>query len=137
MSALWLTIADATTYFVTRTTTASWDALTTDAERTAALTTAQAMIENSPTYTGFPTTATQAMKDAVCEQSLFILNAPEWEDRNSLQQQGVLEAGIVKEKYVWTPKLPICAMAHGLLYAYVSQKGTHLISVERDDDESV
>lgn len=135
MSALWLTTAEADTYFGTRLNTDNWDASGVD--KTAALTTAQAMIENSPTYTGFPTTATQAMQDAVCEQTLFILNAPEWEDRSSLQEQGVLRAGVLKEQYTWTPNLPISAMAHGLLYSYVIQKGAYLISIARDDDDAV
>lgn len=135
MSALWLTTGEADTFFTTRLNTDNWDASGVD--KTAALTTAQAMIENSKEFTGFPDTATEAMQDAVCEQTLFILNAPEWEERSSLQHQGVLQAGVLKEAYTWTPNLPICSMAKGLLDAFAANVGVHLIALERDDDESV
>lgn len=135
MSALWLTTGQADTYFTTRLNTDNWDASGVD--KTAALTTAQAMIENDAKYGGFPDTAVNAMKDAVCEQALFILNAPEWEDRSSLQAQGVLRAGVVKEQYTWTPDMPICLMARGLLDGYIVKTGVHLIPLSRDDDVAV
>jgi hypothetical protein len=107
--ALWVTLAEADAYFTTRLNSSAWSALATDEPKTAALTTAQNDIvaanryvfedEDGVDLTTDDTTASQEMKDAVCEQALFLLNDPDMETRLSLQQQGVKAAGIVQETY--------------------------------------
>jgi hypothetical protein len=96
----WVAVQEADIYFGTRHGIGTkWSGLSITA-KTALLTTAQQAIESSADYT-FPDAGeeTQAMKDAVCEQVFFILLDPDAELRQALQAQGVIEAGIVEEKY--------------------------------------
>ncbi|NQU44863.1 hypothetical protein HQ520_16355 [bacterium] len=87
---LWLTVAEATTYFSTRLGSSDWTAAS-DADKTAALTTGQWQIESCGVYdfeSGI--TPTDAMQEAVCEQALFLLSDQEGQSkRESLQAQGV------------------------------------------------
>jgi len=95
--ALWLTTGDADTYFATR--LGADDYWATGTPKSAALTTAQSDIENSGQYT-FPDTAEQLMKDAVCEQALFLLRDVAGIDgRSALIAQGVAAANIIGESF--------------------------------------
>jgi len=95
----WVTLAEANSYFAERyAVNVSWDALD-DPSKEAALITAYKQLTQSNLYS-FPTTSTQIMKDMQCEQAIFLVIQGDALDRRiGLQAQGVLEAGIVKEKY--------------------------------------
>lgn len=105
--ALWLTTGDADTYFETR--LGAEDYWATGTPKTAALTTAQNDIVNSGLYTFTdsdgndltePGSETQLMKDAVCEQALFLLRDVAGIDgRAALQAQGVASAAIIGESF--------------------------------------
>lgn len=106
----------ADTYFGTRHGIGTmWSGLT-PSQKIALLTTAQMPIENDDSYT-FPTTVTTAMQNAVCEQAYFMLLDPDMEIRASLQAQGVIEAGFIKEVYRESGggEIPIAPMAAKLI----------------------
>jgi hypothetical protein len=104
---LWLTVGEADVYFSTRLNAEAWTGATTSV-KTAALTTAQAQLQNSSRYSFVDedgvvipdNEATDEMKNALCEQALFLLNDIGLEARQSLQAQGVTEADMVGETYV-------------------------------------
>lgn len=102
----WVTTAEADAYFVTRAGIGTLWSQHDDAPevKTALLVTAQQAIDLSDDYT-WPDDdeITQRMKDAVCEQVVFMLLDPDLELRAALQAQGVIEAGIAKEKYREAP----------------------------------
>lgn len=94
----WIDTEEADIYFATRHGIGTlWSDL--DAQAKAALLiTAQMPIELSTDYE-FQEEVTERMKNAVCEQAIFMLLDPDLELRAALQVQGVIEAGIVMEKY--------------------------------------
>lgn len=101
----WVDIAEADTYFQTRYGVGTlWSQFSDDsAIQAAILITAQQPIEYSTDYEfsdELLETPSQEMKDAVCEQALFMILDPDMELRQVLQAQGVMEAGIVLEKYL-------------------------------------
>lgn len=127
----WVTTAEADTYFATRhgigTLWSQYDSA--PAAKTALLVTAQQPIELSPDYT-WPDDAviTQAMKNAVCEQAYFMLLDPDIELRAALQSQGVVEAGLVMEKYRQSVsgEIPLAPLVKTLLK-----------SLENDDNHEI
>ena len=88
----------------------------------------------------FPTTATQTMKNAQCEMAFFLLqHQPDLDLRLGLQVQGVIAAGVVKEKYrednsVELPVPPIVAV---LLEDYSTGRPAYTIDLARNEEESV
>lgn len=116
----WVTIEEADEYFATRLgASAHWAS---GVEKEAALLTAQWQIENSDEFARFPDVsvsgeeATQAMKDAVCEQALFLLQQGDAIDlRSAIIEQGVTRAGIVDETYMDKCKVPISQCARKAL----------------------
>ena len=88
----------------------------------------------------FPTTATQPMKDAQCEMALFLLqHQPDLDLRMGLQAQGVIVAGVVKERYKddnYT-ELPIPPIVQKLLSGYDTDRPVYLVNIERNEEESV
>jgi len=87
-----------------------------------------------------PTTATQAMKDAQCEMALFLLqHQPDLDLRMGLQAQGVITAGVVKERYKDdnTVEMPIPPIVQQLLQAYDTNRPVYLINLERNEEEGV
>ena len=103
----WISLADALTYFVTRigadaSNSAGWASLT-DPVRTALLTTAYNRINNDPMFTipASPSAAELAKLEIVqCELSWYMqIHILAEDKRKGIQAQGVIEAGIVKEKY--------------------------------------
>jgi len=105
---LWLTEEEADAYFVTRLwASATW--LVSGVDKTAALTTAQSDLESCADYdfTDYVAAPTDAMKNAVCEQALFLLQNPEMEERLALRSQGVTAAGIVQETYLDSPNTSV------------------------------
>ena len=140
----WVEVDEATEYFEGRYGSGAWDALTPDpsddlhADKKKALVTAYRQL-SSGLFTGLPGTPTQAMKDAQCEQALFLLQQGGDNDlRGGLQAQGVTAAGVVKEQY--NPdsagKLAICPAAMQLLKDYYTPAtgGVFGADLTRDED---
>ena len=94
----WLTLEEAETYFDTRFGASRF--WVTGIDKEAALITAQMDIETSGAYsfeTGMEITA--AIKNAVCEQALFLVQNPDMDERRGLIAQGVTQSNIVGEYY--------------------------------------
>jgi len=88
----------------------------------------------------FPTTATQTMKDAQCEMALFLLqHQPDLDLRMGLQAQGVIAAGVVKERYKDDNyvEMPIPPIVQNLLASYDTDRPVYLINLERYEEEGV
>ena len=88
----------------------------------------------------FPDTATQAMKDAQCEMAFFLLqHQPDLDLRVGLQVQGVIAAGVVKERYKFdnTVELPIPPIVQQLLDDYSTARSVFLVNLERNEKEGV
>lgn len=116
-----LTIAEADSYFETR---LGADQLwTDDTAKAAALTTAYNDLLNSQLFT-LPTyedteDPLQILKDAQCEQALFLLLDQDGIDRRSaLRSQGVVFSGVVRESYRTTNGIAVSTKAETMLKAY-------------------
>ncbi len=133
----WVTEAEANTYFSDRIKASDYwtDAASDNAP---ALITAYKWL-NAGRYT-FPTTATQPIKDAQCEMAFFLLqHQPDLDLRMGLQAQGVIVAGVVKERYKDddTVEMPIPPIVQELLAAYDTDRPVYLGNVERNEEEGV
>lgn len=87
-----------------------------------------------------PDTATAAVKNAQCEMALFLLqHQPDIDLRMGLQVQGVVAAGIVKERYRddGTIELPVPPIVQKLLAGYDTHRSLYLVNIERDEGEGV
>lgn len=94
---------------------------------------------NAGKYT-FPDTATQPMKDAQCEYALFLLqHQPDLDLRMGLQAQGVVAAGVVKERYKDDNyiELPIPPVVLKLIETYDTERPVYLVNLERNENENV
>jgi len=83
-------------------------------------------------------TAAQAIKDAQCEMALFLLqHQPDLDLRMGLQAQGVVAAGVVKEKYRndGSIELPMPLIVQQLLSAYDTDSPIGLVTLERNEEE--
>jgi len=133
----WVTEAEANTYFDARITA---DDYWTDgaSDNVPALITAYKWL-NAGRWE-FPTTATQDIKDAQCEMALFLLqHQPDLDLRMGLQVQGVVQAGVVKEKYRDDNyiEMPVPPVVNRLLSAYDSDRPIFLVDIERNEEEDV
>ena len=109
---LWLTEEEADTYFLTRSGAALyWDS---GVDKTSELTTDKSDVVRSGLFE-FPEEASQAMKDAVCEQALFRLRDDGIDVRAGIRAQGVVQAGIVQEVYGGAAGVPVSPQALALL----------------------
>jgi hypothetical protein len=100
-----VTVEQANTYFATRLGASRY--WTADTEKAAALATAENQLA-----TLYALADTEACRNAVCEQALFLLRDPDGvEARAALQAQGVTEAGIVGEKYAGAAGIAVCPFA--------------------------
>ena len=133
----WVTEAEANTYFDAR--LMSSDYWTDSAsDNIPALITAYNWL-NAGSYS-FPTTPTQSMKDAQCEMAFFLLqHQPDLDLRMGLEVQGVIAAGVVKERYKDdnTVELPIPVLVQKLLQDYSTETSAYLINLARNENESV
>ena len=115
-----------------------------DLLRIKALMTAYNRIIYDPGYS-IPPASTPAelviLKKAQCEMSYYILEHQGDEDRRKgIQAQGVIEAGIVKEKYYadMLTTLPIPPFVAALLNPFaIPDKHFGAIDLARDEEESV
>ncbi len=88
----------------------------------------------------FPTTPLQPMKDAQCEMALFLIqHQPDLDLRMGLQVQGVIAAGVVKERYKNdnSVELPFPPIVEQLLEGYDSERPAYLVNIERNENEGV
>ena len=133
----WLTEADANTYMGNRLDANNyWEDGAHDNPR--ALITAYNWL-NAGGY-GLPTVATQNMKDAQCEMAIFLLqHQPDLDLRMGLQVQGVIAAGVVKERYKDdnSVELPIPPIVAKLLEEYSTDRPVYLVNLERNEEEGV
>ena len=131
----WLSVADATTYFVERIGADKyWPGALSEAKKEAALKTAYRQINSVSNYS-FPDIASDNMKFAQCEQALMLTAfADEMFRRGSLQSQGVTDAGIVKEKYNLDGSVKIADIAKSLLTGFETDSPIYTIQRERNED---
>jgi len=120
-SALWVTTESANVFFQTRYGAQTY--WTSNIDKEAALVSAQWDIENCGrfdfTASGLTDSPTTAMKTAVYEQALFLVQqAAAIDKRMGLQSQGVTTAGVIKEKYELINGIPICVRALKALTPY-------------------
>lgn len=133
----WLTEAQANTYFEARIRSSDYW-LDGGDDSLPALITAYKWL-NAGSYS-FPDPATQGMKDAQCEMAFFLLqHQPELDLRMGLQSQGVIGAGVIKEKYKDDNyvELPIPPLVKKLLEAYSTDRAAYIIDIARNENESV
>jgi len=133
----WVTEAEADAFMTTRWKAA--DVWVSGVDKPAALTTAYNMLIACGLFT-FPSTASQAMKDAQCEQALFLVQQGAALDaRIGVRAQGVTQAGVVKETYKDEEvEIPISPMAKALLSDYQTTFGDgylNIMPVTRDREE--
>ncbi len=133
----WLSEADANTYMGNR---LDADGYWVDEapDNVRALITAYKWL-NAGKYT-FPTTATQPIKDAQCEMALFLLqHQPDLDLRMGLQAQGVIAAGVVKERYKNDNyvEMPLPPIVIKLLEDYDTERPIYLVNIERNEEEGV
>lgn len=125
-----VTVAQADTYFATRLGASTY--WTSGAAKAAALQTAENLL--SARYS-LSATADTAQIRAVCEQALFLLANPDWEQRAALRAQGVASAGVVKESYLAGAEvLPIAPLAAAALTGRESG-GITSVDLYRDGDQ--
>ena len=133
----WLTEAAANTYFTDRVRASDyWTNAA--ADNSPALITAYKWL-NAGVYS-FPDDATQAMKDAQCEMAFFLLQQqPDLDLRMGLQAQGVIAAGVVKEKYKNDNyvELPVPPLVQKLLEDYSTSKPVFLVDLARNENKGV
>jgi len=128
----WVTEAEADAYFASR--YGASDFWASGADKDGALETAYNQLNNSGLFT-LPDTTVDAMKQAQYEQALFvIIHMEDFDRRGGLQAQGVIEAGIVKEKYNYKPTFPICPMAKQLLESYSDIRALQIPNITRDEE---
>ena len=133
----WLTEAAANTYMGNRL-DADGYWVDGEADNVRALITAYKWL-NAGKYT-FPTTATQPIKDAQCEMALFLLqHQPDLDLRMGLQAQGVIAAGVVKERYKNDNyvEMPLPPIVIKLLEDYDTERPIYLVNIERNEEEGV
>lgn len=120
----WISVNQADTYMTTRSGAAGvW---LTGSDKAAALVTAQRQLAACGKF-DFSAVATpgtgedwpQEMRDAVCEQALFVLiHQGDADRRQGLLAQGVVSAGVIQESWAGGPRVPISPYAEAMLAPY-------------------
>jgi len=135
----WVTVAEADTYMNTR--YGAWEVWEDGTNKPAALVTAYNQIVSSGFFSNLPSTVVQKMKDAQCEHALFlVMEGGDLLRRGGLQAQGVMEAGLIKEKYDTRArgKLAFPPVVLALLKDYSeNDDGMFINDLNRDDSEDV
>jgi len=147
MSLGWfLDLTDAKAYFANeRLVTTAWDALSDPGGMTKAVTNAYNRIFYSskydvPTYAAATPAQLIVLKKVNGEMAYYLAQHLEDEDRRmGLRAQGVIEAGIVEEKYKDDIELSIPPFIHDILEeeGFTTEKAFGMVDVDRDEDESV
>lgn len=138
-------LSTAESYFTAeRLNTTAWDALSTDAKKTKALTQAYNRLYYSglfelPTYAEASAAQLIVLQKAQAEMAYYLAQHLADEDRRKgIQAQGVTEAGIVKETYSEAnlSDIPIPPLVAGILVDYSTEGEAFYVSaVDRDEDE--
>ncbi len=133
----WITEAEANTFMEGRIKASdNWTAGETINK--SAIITAYFWLTDSPKFS-FPAYAnvTAAMKRLQCEMALFLLqHQPDIDLRMGIQSQNVVEAGIVKEKYVMKVMgIPVPPAVADLAYSYLDQHPLYIVDLERDEEQ--
>lgn len=135
----WVTVAEADAYMDSR--FGSWEFWDDDINKEAALITAYKKITQSGFFADLPTVANDNMKDAQCEMALYlIMEGGDLLRRAGLQSQGVIDAGIPKEKYdpAARGKMSFPSDVLALLKDYTQEdSGAFFFDLSRDDTEDV
>ena len=135
----WVTEAEANTYFDAR--VKSSDYWTNSAsDNIPALITAYNWLMAGKYSLVASTSAAQPIKDAQCEMAFFLLqHQPDLDLRMGLQVQGVIAAGVVKERYKDdnTIEMPIPPIVQQLLQDYDTDRPVYLVNLERNEEEGV
>lgn len=142
------TLAKADNYFATeRLVSTCWDGLEVsgDTKKTAALMMAYNRLYyggefDLPTYAAATAAELVILVKAQCEMAYYLCVHQSDEDRRKgLQVQGVIQAGIVKERYHedWLEKIPIPPIVWGMLKDYKTKKHFYGFDIKRDEDEKV
>lgn len=133
----WVTETEADTYFSERPgSSAYWIS---GADKVASLQFAYKVLTNSRRFS-FPSTATQVMKDAQCEMTLFlIMHMPDIDIRMGLRAQGILNTGILREQYSdrIDGGFPIPPFVSDMLLDYDQQRSFYSTEIERDEEQGV
>lgn len=142
------TIAVADNYFATeRLETRCWDNLESsgDTKKEAALVMAYNRLYYGGEFT-LPTFAAATPAQLVilikanCEMACYLgIHLSDEDRRKGLTVQGVIEAGIVKEKYHedWLERIPIPPIVWGMLWAYKTKKAFYAVDITRDETEDI
>lgn len=137
----WVTQTEAETYLQLRLGAVDvWNEGVDETEKQAALATAYRNLKNCGIFTIDESSVTQAMKDAQCEQALFLLqHGRDIDSRLGLQRQGVKQSGLAQETYelIGTGRIPICTNALALLNDSKQSSGFAIGELERDEDEDI
>jgi len=139
---------DAKAYFVDeRLITASWDALSTDALKTKAVTNGYNRIYydpryNVPIYADATAVQLVILKKVNGEMAYYLATHLDDEDRRKgLQAMATIKAGIVKEDYSQNDlmSLPVPPFVDALLDGggFLTAIGFGMVDIDRDEDESV
>jgi hypothetical protein len=130
-----VSLADSNTYFGDR--PGSSDYWVSGSDKNAAILYAYKLLKKSRRFS-LPATATQAVKDAQCELAYYLLiHLSDIDIRMGLRAQGVLEAGILREKFKSddAAEFPFPSVVIDLLAAYDTTRGMYILDVERDEEE--
>lgn len=134
----WLTESDANDYMDDRVLSGEY---WTDgaSDNRPALITAYNLLKNGGKYDIGAITTDQKVKDAQCEYALFLLqHEPDLDLRMGIQSQGVVVAGIVKERYDRNGMtgIPIPPIVISLLEDYRTDKRFFIFDIERDEEQT-
>jgi len=141
----WCTLAEAVAYFANeRYVTTHWDDIATDDLKNKILNMAYNRVYYHPGVSvpaAGSETAAQLVKLIVIQSELayyFALHLADEDRRKGIQAQGVVEAGIVKEKYDkdMLDKLPFPPIVEDLLVEFATG-GFYAVGIERDEDDDI
>lgn len=136
----WATVAEADTYFTGRFGVSTlWSGLVT-ASKEAALITSYKNLMNSGLFS-LPVEGSTLLKEAQCEQSLFLINhQTDMDVRLGLMAQGVVKADLVGETYDLSKSNKIIVapvVAQMLSSLRVDGDAGYVGALERDEEEEV
>jgi hypothetical protein len=135
----WVTEAEANAYFEARVKAGEYW-VNNAADNKPALVTAYKWLMSGKYSLAASISAEQPIKDAQCEMALFLLqHQPDLDLRMGLQAQGVIAAGVVKERYKDdnTVEMPIPPVLQQLLQGYDTDRAVYLVNLERNEAEGV
>jgi len=135
-----VTLVEANSYFISRYGAPDyWNDDLTQQDKEASLITAYNQLNNCGIFS-FPEETTQIVKDAQCEQALFLLiHGKDLDRRIGLQAQGVKSSNVVGETYKDKSggEIVIAPIVEQMLKDIKNKHGFYGITLERDEEEDV